>query len=45
MCVGVWSRRSVRSATEALAKTKKLALKTDAAQSLPIGLGDEQRLT
>ena len=36
---------TVRSATEALAETKKLALKTDVAESLPIGLGDEQRLT
>ena len=36
---------TVRSATEALAETKKLALKTDVAESLPIGVGDEQRLT
>src|SRR5262245_1378398 len=36
---------TVRSATEALAETKKLALKTDVAGPLPIGLGDEQRLT
>jgi GAF domain-containing protein/anti-sigma regulatory factor (Ser/Thr protein kinase) len=36
---------TVRSATEALAEAKKLALKTDVAESLPIGLGDEQRLT
>src|SRR5262245_26337794 len=36
---------TVRSATEALAETKKLALKTDVVGSLPIGLGDEQRLT
>ena len=36
---------TVRSATEALAETKKLALKTDVPKSLPIGLGDEQRLT
>jgi signal transduction histidine kinase len=32
-------------ATESLAETKKLALKTDIAKHLPIGLGDEQRLT
>jgi signal transduction histidine kinase len=36
---------TVRSATESLAQNKKLALKTDVAKSLPIGLGDEQRLT
>ena len=36
---------TVRSATESLAENKKLALKTDVAASLPIGLGDEQRLT
>jgi signal transduction histidine kinase len=36
---------TVRAATESLAETKKLALKTDLAKSLPIGLGDEQRLT
>jgi signal transduction histidine kinase len=36
---------TVRAATEALAETKKLSLKTEVAQSLPIGLGDEQRLT
>jgi signal transduction histidine kinase len=36
---------TVRSATESLAQNKKLALKTEVAQSLPIGLGDEQRLT
>jgi len=36
---------TVRSATESLAETKKLALKTDVAKKLPIGLGDEQRLT
>src|SRR5262245_66274304 len=34
-----------RSATESLAQNKKLLLKTDVAKSLPIGLGDEQRLT
>jgi signal transduction histidine kinase len=36
---------TVRSATESLAQSKKLALKTEVAKSLPIGLGDEQRLT
>jgi GAF domain-containing protein/anti-sigma regulatory factor (Ser/Thr protein kinase) len=36
---------TVRSATESLAQNKKLALKTDVAKSLPIGLGDEQRIT
>jgi GAF domain-containing protein len=36
---------TVRVATEALAETKKLILKTEVAKSLPIGLGDEQRLT
>jgi signal transduction histidine kinase len=36
---------TVRVATESLAETKKLALKTDVAERLPIGLGDEQRLT
>jgi signal transduction histidine kinase/putative methionine-R-sulfoxide reductase with GAF domain len=36
---------TVRSATESLAQNKKLALKTDVAKKLPIGLGDEQRLT
>jgi signal transduction histidine kinase len=36
---------TVRSATESLAQNKKLALKTEVARSLPIGLGDEQRLT
>ena len=36
---------TVRSATESLAQNKKLALNTDVARSLPIGLGDEQRLT
>jgi signal transduction histidine kinase len=34
---------TMRSATESLAQNKKLALKTDVAKSLPIGLGDEQR--
>jgi signal transduction histidine kinase len=36
---------TVRSATESLAHNKKLSLKTEVAKSLPIGLGDEQRLT
>jgi signal transduction histidine kinase len=36
---------TVRSATESLAQNKNLALKTDVAKSLPVGLGDEQRLT
>jgi len=36
---------TVRSATESLAQNKKLSLKTEVAESLPIGLGDEQRLT
>jgi signal transduction histidine kinase len=36
---------TVRSATESLAQNKKLSLKTELAKSLPIGLGDEQRLT
>jgi signal transduction histidine kinase len=36
---------TVRAATEALAETKKLGLKTDVAERLPIGKGDEQRLT
>jgi signal transduction histidine kinase len=36
---------TVRSATESLAQNKQLALKTEVAKSLPIGLGDEQRLT
>jgi signal transduction histidine kinase len=36
---------TVRAATESLAQNKKLALKTEVAKSLPIGLGDEQRLT
>jgi signal transduction histidine kinase len=35
----------VRAATESLAETKKLSLKTNVAKSLPIGFGDEQRLT
>jgi len=36
---------TVRSATESLAQNKRLALKTEVAESLPTGLGDEQRLT
>jgi signal transduction histidine kinase len=36
---------TVRSATESLAQSKKLSLKTEVAKSLPFGLGDEQRLT
>ena len=36
---------TVRSATESLAQNKNLALKTEVAKSLPIGMGDEQRLT
>jgi signal transduction histidine kinase len=36
---------TVRSATESLAQNKKLTFKTDVAKKLPIGLGDEQRLT
>jgi signal transduction histidine kinase len=36
---------TVRAATESLAETKKLALKAEVAKKLPVGLGDEQRLT
>jgi signal transduction histidine kinase len=36
---------TVRAATESLAETKKLSLKTDVAKRLPVGFGDEQRLT
>jgi GAF domain-containing protein/anti-sigma regulatory factor (Ser/Thr protein kinase) len=36
---------TVRSATESLAQNKKLVLKTEMAKPLPVGLGDEQRLT
>src|SRR5262249_23877350 len=36
---------TVRSATESLAQNKKLTLTTSVGKSLPIGLGDEQRLT
>jgi signal transduction histidine kinase len=36
---------TVRAATESLAQNKNLALKTDVAKKLPVGVGDEQRLT
>jgi len=36
---------TVRAATESLAQNKKLMLTTSVEKSLPIGLGDEQRLT
>src|SRR5262249_38426650 len=36
---------TVRTATESLAQNKKLALRTEIAKPLPIGVGDEQRLT
>jgi signal transduction histidine kinase len=36
---------TVRAATESLAETKALALKTEITKKLPVGLGDEQRLT
>jgi two-component system, NtrC family, sensor kinase len=36
---------TVRAATESLAQSKKLTLNTDVTKSLPMGLGDEQRLT
>jgi signal transduction histidine kinase len=36
---------TVRAATEALAEAKKLSLKAEVAKPLPIGIGDEQRLT
>jgi signal transduction histidine kinase len=36
---------TLRAATEALAAAKRLGLKTEVAKSLPVGLGDEQRLT
>jgi signal transduction histidine kinase len=39
------SVETVGSATESLAQNKRLALKTKVAESLPTGLGDEQRLT
>src|SRR5262245_26915046 len=36
---------TVRAATESLAQSKKLTLTTCVDRSLPVGLGDEQRLT
>jgi len=36
---------TVRAATESLAQNKKLMLTTSVDKSLPVGLGDEQRLT
>jgi GAF domain-containing protein len=36
---------TVRAATESLAQNKKLTLTTSVDRSLPVGLGDEQRLT
>src|SRR5215472_15427411 len=36
---------TVRSATESLAQNKKLTLTTSVAKRMPLGLGDEQRLT
>jgi signal transduction histidine kinase len=36
---------TVRSATESLAQNKKLLLTTEVTKPLPLGLGDEQRLT
>jgi GAF domain-containing protein len=36
---------TVRAATEALAETKKLGLKTEVPGRLPVGVADEQRLT
>jgi signal transduction histidine kinase len=36
---------TVRSANESLAQNKKLAFKTEVARKLPLGVGDEQRLT
>jgi signal transduction histidine kinase len=36
---------TVRAAIESLAETKKLALKIDVGRGLPVGMGDEQRLT
>jgi signal transduction histidine kinase len=36
---------TIRAATESLAETKNLSLKTEVGKSLPISLGDEQRLT
>ena len=36
---------TVRAATESLAQNKRLTLTTFVEKSLPVGLGDEQRLT
>jgi signal transduction histidine kinase len=36
---------TVHAATESLAKTKKLSLRAEVAKKLPVGVGDEQRLT
>jgi signal transduction histidine kinase len=36
---------TVRAATESLAQTKKLELQAVVGKNLPVGLGDEQRLT
>ena len=36
---------TVRAATKSLAETKKLSLWANVAKKLPVGLGDEQRLT
>jgi signal transduction histidine kinase len=36
---------TVHAATESLAKTKKLSLRVEVAKKLPVGLGDEQRLS
>src|SRR5262249_54257289 len=36
---------TVRAATESLAQNKRLALTTEVTESLPLGIGDEQRLT
>jgi GAF domain-containing protein/anti-sigma regulatory factor (Ser/Thr protein kinase) len=36
---------TVRAATESLAQNKRLAFKTDVARPMPVGMGDEQRLT
>jgi signal transduction histidine kinase len=36
---------TVHAATEALAETKRLGLRTEVATRLPVGIGDEQRLT
>ena len=35
---------TVRSATDSLAQNKNLALRTEVAKPLPVGVGDEQRL-